>query len=216
MTLFSSLLSIHIVGGFTSLLLGSYILSTKKGDKRHKIIGKIYFYAMLASALVSLPMAYLHSDQFLFIVGVFTSYMLLSGIVYLGKKQSETVTKIDWSLMGIMLIFAIIFLVFGGISLFKGNTMGIVLLVFGVVSLFFVRQDYQNFRGLSSIKNYWLIMHINRMVGSYIASVTAFLVVNQPPIPAVITWLAPTLVLTPLIIKWSRKYTILKKNKIER
>ena len=54
-----------------------------------------------------------------------------------------------------------------------------------------------------------MLAHLQRMTGSYIAACTAFLVVNldkvKIPIPPVIAWLLPTMILTPLIIKWSRE-----------
>lgn len=46
------------------------------------------------------------------------------------------------------------------------------------------------------------------MVGSYIASVTAFLVVNIEFLPPVLIWLAPTAVLVPLILVWTRRWAV--------
>lgn len=42
MTLFNTLFFVHIVGGAISLLLGSYILLTKKGGKTHRLLGNIF------------------------------------------------------------------------------------------------------------------------------------------------------------------------------
>jgi hypothetical protein len=43
------------------------------------------------------------------------------------------------------------------------------------------------------------------MMGATIAVITAFLVVNVRFDPGWVVWLAPTVVLTPLIIVWSRR-----------
>ncbi len=209
-TVFKVLLIIHIAGGSTSLLLGLYMLLAKKGDQRHKLIGKVYFIAMLAAALVALPMAYLHTNYFLFIIGVFTSYMLVSGKRSLRKKQASDVDVADWLLTIVMLLFGLSFIVFGVILLIQSNMFGIVLIVFGSISLLFVYQDYTNFKGHSKLKNFWLTTHFQRMIGSYIASVTAFLVVNNTILPGYIAWLIPTVVLVPLIVRWSRKYAVQK------
>jgi uncharacterized membrane protein len=206
--IFKFLLYIHITGGFISLLLGSIILITPKGSHRHKVLGKIYFFALLAAAVVSLPMAVLHPNYFLFIVGVFTLYMLLSGVRYLQKKNNENVSISDWLLLGTMLVFGLGFVGFGLFHIMKSNSFGAVFFVFGLVSLFFVRADYKNYKGLASYKNYWLTTHIQRMVGSYIATATAFLVVNRPPLPATIAWLLPTVLLVPFIIRWSKKFGV--------
>lgn len=210
MDLFNILLIIHVIGGSISLLLGSYILSTKKGDQRHKKLGKVFFYTMLTSALVSLAMSYLHANYFLFIIGVFTSYMLLTGKRYLAIKNINDVTSFDWTLSIVMSIFGLLFIVFGIIQILRGNLFGLVFLVFGFIGLSFVLQDYTNFRGKSKIKNTWLTSHIQRMTGSYIAASTAFLVVNNTFLPPIIAWMLPTIILTPLIVVWSRKNTILK------
>ena len=74
-----------------------------------------------------------------------------------------------------------------------------------------MRRDFSNYRGQVKEKNYWLLMHLQRMTGAYIASATAFLVVNAKYIPfelpAFVFWLLPTAVLTPLIVSWSKKYS---------
>lgn len=159
MTVFQILLVLHVLGGSLSLLLGLYIMITKKGDKTHKIVGKIYFYSMLTAAIVALPMSYLHPNYFLFIISVFTAFMLLSGKRYLLKKKPSDVTPSDWFLTIIMLIFGLAFLGFGVLNLIKNEFFGIVFIAFGFISLLFVVQDYKNFKGKSSIKNYWLTTH---------------------------------------------------------
>lgn len=203
MSLFNVLLTIHIAGGGISLILGLYQLIARKGDRRHKRIGRIYFYAMLTAALAALPMTYLHPSYFLFIIGVFTSYMLLTGVRYLKKKTIQDVDAIDWVLTTTMGIIAVAFIGVGIVSIFKSHFFGIVPCVFGGIGLLFVFQDYVNFRGKSSLKNYWLTTHIQRMTGSYIASMTAFLVVNNTILPGLIAWLLPTILLVPFIIRWS-------------
>ena len=107
-----------------------------------------------------------------------------------------------------MALFGSAFIVFGLLNLFNGKTFGIVFLVFGLISLLFVRQDWITFKGQSTIRNFFLTTHIQRMMGSYIASVTAFLVVNNDILPPVFVWLLPTVVIAPLITIWTRKYKV--------
>jgi uncharacterized membrane protein len=208
MNTFKVLLYIHILCGTISLFLGLFILLAKKGNIRHKMIGNIYFYSMLIAALISFPMSYLHSDYFLFIVGVFTSYMLLTGRRYLKIKEISDVKPTDWILTLIMLVFGIAFIVFGIYIMINNNSFGIVLLVFGGIICLFVWRDKNNFEGKSRYKNYWLVTHIQRMVASYIATVTAFLVVNNKILPDIVAWLLPTFLLVPLLVKWVIKHNI--------
>jgi len=46
------------------------------------------------------------------------------------------------------------------------------------------------------------------MMGSYIAAVTAFLLVNNEILPPVSVWLLPTVVIAPLITIWTRRYKV--------
>ena len=216
--IFKILLIIHIICGSTGLFMGSINLIRKKGDKRHRAVGKIFSYAMLITGFSSLALAIMHPNSFLFIVGSFTVYLVGTGNRYiylkmLGKNQKPT--YIDWALTITMLLTGSIFAVLGLKQIFLGNYFGFVHLVFGFFSLLLVRTDFVNYSGKSKILNYWLLAHIARMTGGYIAAFTAFLVVNSNnlpvELPGFLVWLLPTAVLTPLIFKWSQKYEVKKK-----
>jgi hypothetical protein len=77
---------------------------------------------------------------------------------------------------------------------------------FGFVS--FILKDIKTYRGQISTKNYWLTHHLQRMMGAYIASLTAFAVVNAPERASILPWLVPAFLFIPLIIKWTRQYRI--------
>lgn len=68
------------------------------------------------------------------------------------------------------------------------------------------RKDIKLYKGNNTVKNYWLLIHIQRMIGAYIAALTAFLVVNNTYLPSLAAWLLPTVILTPLIFYWSKMY----------
>jgi len=157
-------------------------------------------------------MAYLHPNPFLFVIGVFTSYMLLTGRRALKNKVPADTQLTDWLLTYTMLIFGLVFISFRLFNIIKENYFGTVLVVFGGISLLFVYQDFINFKGKSKVKNYGLVTHTQRMMGSYIASVTAFLVVNNTFLPSVMAWLLPTACIVPLLVFWSRKYKVLISN----
>jgi uncharacterized membrane protein len=208
MDLFQAFFFIHVICGGASLLLGLIIMFAGKGTKRHKFLGYIYYCSMLTAALVSLPMSCLHPNLFLFTIGIFTSYMLITGKRYLKKKDHRNAQTIDVAITSAMLLFGCVFVFLGGYQLVRGNLFGIVMLVFGMISILFVYQDYVNYKGKSGVKNFWLTTHLQRMTGSYIASATAFLVVNNTILPGVVAWLLPTALLVPLIIKWSRRHEL--------
>ena len=215
--IFKVTLILHIVGGAVGLLTGTLNLIGKKGDKKHKLIGKVFFVSMLASGASSLVLAYLHPNYFLFMVGVFTLYMVGSGQRYLKHKQlnASDSKALEWTITALMLLAGLLFVGIGVYTLVKSNLFGLVFVVFGGLGLMFVRQDFKNYKGKSTVKNYWLVEHLQRMTGSVIAAMTAYLVVNSmyfpEQIPAFVYWLLPTAVLTPLIVKWSRKYEVKRK-----
>lgn len=208
MTIFNILLIIHIATGMLSLGLGLYVLTAKKGDNVHKKVGNIYFIAMMVNSITAIPMSYLHPNLFLFLIAVWTLYMLLTGKRYLSLKSSLDIKNKDWLLLTISAAAAIVFLFLGINLLINKNSFGIVVISFALLMTMMVVQDYMNYKGKSKIKNFWISTHIQRMVGSYISTTTAFLVVNNTFMPDVIAWLLPTIVFTPLLIRWVKKWEV--------
>lgn len=216
-TIFNIFLILHIVSGFLGLFSGILNITRKKGDKVHKSIGKVFYFSMLFVGISSLVLAYLHTNYFLFMVGVFTLYMVVYGQRYLKLKQQKASKslKIEWTISIFMLLTVLLIIGIGIMTILKSNLFGIVFITFGSIGLVFIRQDFINFKSKSTVNNYWLIGHLQRMTGSFIAAFTAFLVVNlkylPEQLPGFIYWLLPTVLTTPLIIKWSRQYEIKKK-----
>lgn len=205
-----------MIGGSIGLLTGLINIFRKKGDKNHRLIGKIFFVSMLTAGISSLVLAFLHPNYFLFMVGIFTLYMVSSGQLYLKHKQHNKpeFKWIAWTITVCMLLAALLFVGIGIITIVKSNSFGLVSIIFGGLGLLFVRQDFKNYNGRSTA-NYWLVGHLQRMTGSFIAALTAFLVVNAKylpnQIPGFLYWLLPTIILTPMITKWSREFEIKRK-----
>lgn len=216
--IFKMFLTIHIIGGAIGLVTGILNMVAKKGDSKHKFIGKIFSISMYVAGISSLLLSVMNPSQFLFMVGIFTVYMVGTGNRYLSKKNIGKGQKpkiIDWTLTTTMLLTGLLLIGIGTLGLLKSNLFGLVLVTFGSLGLIFVRNDIKSYAGKRTTLNYWLTEHIQRMTGAFIASSTAFLVVNAKyfpeSIPLMFYWLLPTVVLTPLIIKWSRKFEIKKK-----
>ena len=216
-TLFTFFLIVHIVNGSIGLIAGTINLLRRKGDSFHRRVGLIFVVTMLLTGSSAIVLSFLHPNHFLMIVGVFTIYMVSTGYRYIRLRLTEVDNDpkaLDWFLTGLMGIAGIIFIGFGAMQLIAQEMFGLVYLTFGVIGLFFVRRDLMNYRGKVAARNYWLLAHLQRMIGSYIAALTAFLVVNAnnitPVIPGFVYWLMPTAILTPLIILWSRKYEVKK------
>ncbi len=212
--LFKIFLILHIVGGGLGLLAGTYVMVARKGDARHKLVGNVFMVAMLVSAFCSLFLSNIHPNPFLFTVGIFTIYLTGTGRRYLSLRnipQGQKPLWIDWALTVFMVVFGVFFIWQGVNTLLIGSYFGLVPIVFAVIGLRFAQTDYKIYKGNITTKNYWMTTHLQRMIAAYIASLTAFLVVNVHGgygIFSVIPWLLPTLVLVPLIFKWTRKYKV--------
>lgn len=206
---FKVFLFIHIISGTIGLLSGTLNMINKKGNKLHKQIGLFFFCGMLINGISALVVACIHFNVFLFIVGVFSIYMVSTAQRFLYLRGIHTGQKPkngDWIVTYSMLLFGLCFMIYGGTLVVFSKNFGIVLLVFGIISLLMVKQDIAIYRGNIKNTNYWLLIHISRMVGAYIASITAFLVVNNTILPGLVVWLAPGVLLTPLIFYWINKY----------
>lgn len=209
--LFKTFLILHIVAGTIGLITGTINIIAKKGGKRHRIVGSLFLYSMLTVSLSAFVLSVLHPNYFLFIVGVFTLYMVSSGTRYLHLKnlsKGQKPATTDWLLTYFMLFFGVLFILFGIYHLVNKNSFGIVFIVFGIIGLRLVQADFRNFRGKANVINVWLTAHIQRMMGAYVAALTAFLVVNNTLIPGYIAWLLPTVIMLPLIVMWVRKYKV--------
>jgi len=211
--IFNLVLILHIVGGTIGLLTGTLNIARSKGDKIHRQAGKLFVWAMLTVGFSALVLSAIHPSYFLFMVGIFTLYMIGTGNRYLFFKQANKLpSMVDWIITITMALFGFLFVALGIWFLLKSDFFGLVFLTFGSFGLLFVRTDITNYQGKSKAKNYWLLAHLQRMTGGYIAALTAFLVVNAKhspvQIPPALFWLFPTIILVPLIIRWSRKYKV--------
>ena len=160
---FKVFLVLHIMGGTVGLLTGLLNVLRIKGDKKHIIAGRLFFYSMLVAGVTSLVLSILHPNYFLFIVGVFTLYMVGTGYRYIRMRMlnnNEKPKLVDWIITLTMLLGGVLFIGFGVLHLIKSNLFGLVFLAFGLLGLLFVRLDFKNYKAKSEIKNYWLIAHL--------------------------------------------------------
>ncbi len=208
--LFKIMLVLHIIAGSIGLILGTFILIRKKGDKVHKLLGKIFSIAMVTTGLSAFALSYINTNVFLFIVGVFTIYLTISGnrMLYLKNiLKGQKPQFIDYSITSLMLLASIAFLYLGILNVLKANNFGIVLILFGSISLVLCYKDFLIYSNKIIDKLYWLKNHIGRMTGSYIAALTAFIVVNNTFIPPVIAWSLPGIIGTIFISRTIKKLT---------
>lgn len=213
--LFAVLLILHIAGGGAGLIAGTIAASVKKGSKPHLLSGMVFFWGMLAASLSALALSWFpgHESLFLFAVGGFTLYMILTGyrIVVLKRRFRTAPVKIpsaDYLITLFGLSFAVFLLIQSVKGLVNGNTFSIVPGVFGAICMSYVLLDIKIFMGKTTVKAAWMYNHIVRMMGAMIASYTAFLVVNVHIEMQWILWLLPSAIGSIFIAVFIRKYVV--------
>lgn len=169
---------IHAAFGGIALLAGFISIVAKKGRKIHKKSGLVFYYAMLTSAIMAILISVLpeHESPFLFAVGIFSMYFVLTGYRALRFKSKNVNLQVDKWISGIMVFTGILMIV---LPLILEKSVNIVLLVFAVIGIVFSVRDLTRFKSPEKLKKAWLKLHLGKMTGGYIASVTAFVIVNE-------------------------------------
>jgi len=199
--IFKALLYTHIAAGGLSLIMGAVALSVVKGGKTHRTVGKVFFIAMLFVSFSAFVISIVKSLDFLLAISIFSFYMNYTG--YRALKNREVKFKwFDW----LPLVFSV------ATVAYMFYSMNVVLLVFGALLALFILQDirlqFQDEEAIKKARRLRVLTHISRMGGTYIATVTAFLVVNIKFVkPWWIVWLLPTVIGTLLITYFTREWT---------
>lgn len=194
---------IHAPLGGIALLSGGISLVSKKGSPLHKKSGKVFFYSMLLSAFSALVVSVLqnHISPFLFSIGIFSSYFLISGILSLRYKRKAVRLSIDKSIAYLICITGFAMVTYHIILYSKLN---LILTVFGLASIVFGLRDLSRLKDVKRLRKGWLKLHLGKMTWGYIDAVSAFFVVNQI-LPSVWNWFVPTLVGSIYIAYWIKK-----------
>ena len=203
---FSVVLWIHIFFGAIALFVAPAAMLTAKGGLWHRRWGKIYFWSITVVAMTAVVMSFIRSGLFFLLVALFSFYLAFTGYRVLSRKTPQhRPGKMDWA-AAFMMVFSGVTLVAYGIYLMLTSSYGIVPIVFGVIGLLFGLSDIRDFRRHPPEKMAWWYSHMARMLSAYIATVTAFSVVNFRFLPPVPRWLWATVVGTAGIVIWTRYY----------
>lgn len=194
---------IHVIFGIAALVFGLMSIAFKKGTKFHKKAGKIFYYTMLFSATIAMIIAVLpnHYNIFLFAMGIFSLYFVLSGYRAIRFKQEHPDLKIDKWIARIMISTGVLMIV---IPILFFKKINILLFVFGSVGLFFSIRDLQLFKNPQRLQESGLKLHLGKMLGAYICATTAFVVVNQF-ISSIYAWFVPGIIGGFIIVYWIRR-----------
>jgi len=203
-------LSTHVVAGIISLVIGLLALLMRKGGIAHKGLGRIYFVAMTFIFFSGTYVSSIKSNYFLLLIGFFSYYLVLTGVRY---NKVKVISNISFMDIASTIIFIFIFLAMYAMSfiaVLKGvYSLGIVTLVFALIGSSLMTRDVKFYLLKHPLPDnkIWIREHIGRMVGSYIAASTAFLVNNVKFKPEILVWLGPTALGIFVIMYFNKRYT---------
>ncbi|HZV13076.1 MAG TPA: hypothetical protein VFA55_07655 [Candidatus Kapabacteria bacterium] len=203
---------IHIACGTSALLCGAVALSILKGGRQHKRFGRMYFWSMFGVMVSAIALSIIHPNVFLFTIAIFSFYMAYTGRSRTRMKQpgkEGAITTLDWAVSIVALVTGIGMLYRAFTHYGFGMGWNPVLVVFGGLCTFFAVRELQFFMKRNDPqkdKMRWFFDHLARMCGAYIATVTAFVVVNVHFLPFYIPWLGPTVIGSAGITYWTVIY----------
>ncbi len=185
--LYSAVLYFHIACGFTALATGLAVIIMKKGTRFHVRTGLIYFYTMAGILATSLAMLCIAPEKehlwFLGAVAIISFYQTYTGRRMVQQKGKPIIARLDdWLALGLITIS-------GLWAIYKAIECGMdanyfhmsLFLFFAMLGLRTGWNDQLLYTGkLPAGKMLWYDHHISRMMGSYAATTTAF-VVNVIP-----------------------------------
>ena len=185
------------------MISGLIPIISKKGNSVHKKSGLIFFYSMVLCGISAMTIAVLpnHESPFLFAVGIFSLYFVLSGKRALNLKNKNPNLTLD-RIISITMIIAGFMMILLPVIFTK--SINIILAVFAIVGIVFSVRDLILFNNPQQLKKGWLKLHLGKMIGGYISATTAFVVVNEV-FPEFYGWFIPGIVGGFVITFWIKK-----------
>lgn len=207
MTADQILLIVHILAGFTALTAALLATLTKTLDLAHRwhvYTGNVFFWGMLVVFLTALPLAIIRPNTFLFLIAILSFYFALAGWRYATNRRGSP-RPLDWISASVMALAAAVMIMFGAFLLSSRNMNGITMIVLGGIGAALSIADLRTLRQGGAKGAERIAQHLTMMLAGSIAMVTAFVVTNVSVQPAFIMWLAPTLLIVPIIIVWNHR-----------
>jgi uncharacterized membrane protein len=211
------LVYIHIIFGFTSLVLFWVPIFARKGGKTHRKVGLLYVYAMSVVAFTAFVLSienlltnHMTMGVFLGFLSLLTARPLLLGIECLSSKNELKIRYKRWHISTSVLLTVLgAGLMYYGLT--TSNSLSIVITVFGFLGLTALPEIYSLLKAEFKGTKKWLENHITNMCTAGIAAHTAFLVFGgqsllpnyQNQLISIVMWISPT-VIGLLGIQWAK------------
>ena len=206
-------LYIHVIAGVSTLVTGPLaIFYNFENPKKHRLAGKIFFYAMLVVAISSAGGFLKHPGQPFFQLLLGIAVLVLAGIFRgvrsISLMKGGRVSSFDFAYT-LMLGLNGAYMLDMSLRHFLAGTMiaiPVLFAVFGAMCLSDTATNWKVFRAPAALQRLdWLDLHKSTMLGAFTASTTAFTVNAAHFLPWYLQWFGPTLLLLPLQVYFGRK-----------
>ncbi|WP_312115588.1 DUF2306 domain-containing protein [Brevibacillus reuszeri] len=220
MFFFSLFKLVHIIAGFTALLVFWIPIVTKKGGKEHLRSGWVYVVAMGAVAVSALIMGIwrigFDPDKtvesvafawFLIFISILSSATAWYGVRVLRFKNRKAAHRqiVDVMFPALLVGSGAAISIYGAVIHFP------LLTWFPLVGIFLGASQLIYWLRTPKARMHWWFEHMGGMLGCCIATITAFTVFGAPRLLNIssvhpLVWFIPTIVLVPVIVGFSRYY----------
>lgn len=217
----------HIAAGFLALLVGIVPMVSKKGSRLHKLTGLVFYWCMAVVCLTAVYLVFFKpSTLFLLFIAILSFYFCFSGRRILRLKKSQSRFTLTDQLAAYLALGASLVMFGLGIQAVIGWLTTGSISVFGLLYFFFAGLLFSNaWYDVTLVRHpekarygkmEWFFGHISRMCGSYIATLTAFAVVNTRYLPDhhfmvdIAAWTLPGIIGGMLIGRTIRHYMQLR------
>lgn len=195
------ILVIHVLSGIIALLSGFIALGINNRPADHKVAGRVFFNAMLSVFITAITLSVFKGLNFLLCIAVLSFYMTFKGVRAMRRLKGSNRSIVDFIALS-ALVLSGCYLMYAGLTI--GVTKGsvVTLILFMSFGLGILLLSYISFRELIQLKSFdvqWLTVHQASMGGALIATVTAFSTTALSFLPALVVWLGPTIILSPLL-----------------
>ena len=209
----SIILLFHAAVGGAALISGLFAFGSRKGGKRHRTSGRIYFWMMTLVFITGILVAGYRFNRFLFLIAFLSYYSVFAGTRILKLKNLHSGQRpkwYDWAAGLVNALANLAFIILGIYYLVLGRNIGAPLLSvgFGIGGMLISYTNLLPFVRKPRKAHHWYLSHIGNMVGGYIATTTAFISTMNTRMDLMNPFWAfalPSLIGIPLLLFWQRK-----------
>lgn len=215
MDLYTVFIVPHAISGAIALITGIIAVITKIADVKHQWhvwSGRVFFWAMVSITATAIGLVIVRPNLFMFFIALFSFYHTWSGWRY-AKNRKGIPSQLDTAVVWLALLTFIGMVGWSVYTMFVlEESAAIVATIFGIIGIVNANGARKILGNQEAKGKKRIAEHLGMMMGGFIATITAFGVINAPRMgigydtPAYnAVWLLPTATFVPIIFIWTNK-----------